>query len=229
MRLDKFISNYSEFSRKEVKNMVKKRQIIMNGEVISSSDIKINPKYDKINVNGKDIFYKEIVTLAFYKPKGYLSSHKSEIYPSLFTMITAPYDHLDLKIAGRLDYDSEGLMILTTSGDLVHQITHPKKLIPKTYEATLNNVFNNTAQTKLLDGITIQETHQHSYLAKALSINYIDNLVTITIDEGKFHQVKKMFQAVGFDVTNLKRIQIGKLKLVLKPGAYKEIESKDIF
>src|SRR5690554_2555346 len=168
MRLDKLLSNLKYGSRKEIKNMVKRNLITINGIVIHSSDVKIDPNHDKINVNGKEVFYKEHIILAFYKPIGYLSSHKDEQYPSLFKLIKAPYNQFDLKIAGRLDYDSEGLVILTNNGQLIHQITHPKKQIEKVYEVTLNDRLNNQTKDKLLEGVMLKDEDGSYYHAKAI-------------------------------------------------------------
>lgn len=229
MRLDKFLSNLKYGSRKTIKVMVKNNQISIGDKLVTSSEVKINPNYDKILVKGEEVFYKESITLAFYKPAGYISSHVDEVYPSLFNLIKAPYNRFDLKIAGRLDYDSEGLMILTTQGDLVHKITHPKKQVVKVYEATLDNMFTDQGKMQLLDGVTIKGEDGIDYKGIALDINYEGKIVHISIDEGKFHQVKKMFRAVGFEVVRLKRLKIGQLELRLEPGDYIEILESDIF
>lgn len=229
MRLDKFLSNLKFGSRKDIKTMVKNGLVKINNYQAVSSDVKIDPIYDKISVNGKEVFYQENIIVAFNKPKGYLSSHQDEIYPSLFNLIGSPMNQFDLKIAGRLDYDSEGLMILTTSGPLIHKITHPKKHIQKVYEATLDRIFDASSLDVLLQGIELMDTDGTTYHTKAIHLTYQDNLATITIDEGKFHQVKKMFKHVGYEVINLKRIQVGLLKLDLDLGQYKVINESDIF
>ena len=229
MRLDKFLSNLKFGSRKDIKIMVKNGLVMINNHQAVSSDVKIDPIYDKISVNGKEVFYQENIIVAFNKPKGYLSSHHDEAYPSLFNLIGPPMNQFDLKIAGRLDYDSEGLMILTTSGQLIHKITHPKKHIQKVYEATLNRPLEQSSLEQLLDGVELIDTDGTSYHTKAIKLSSQGNLATITIDEGKFHQVKKMFKHVGYEVINLKRIQVGLLKLDLDLGQYKVINESDIF
>ncbi len=229
MRLDKFLSNLKFGSRKDIKTMVKNGLVVINNDQAVSSDVKIDPIYDKISVNGREVFYQENIILAFNKPKGYLSSHIDEVYPSLFNLIGPPMNQFDLKIAGRLDYDSEGLMILTTSGPLIHKITHPKKHIQKVYEATLDRSLDQISLNQLLQGVILIDTDGSTYQTKAINLTSIDNVSTITIDEGKFHQVKKMFKHVGYEVLNLKRIQVGLLKLDLDLGQYKVINESDIF
>lgn len=229
MRLDKLLYNLKYGSRKTIKMMAKKGKILVNSIPTYSSDIKIDPNYDKIIVNGHEVFYKENIILAFNKPSGYLSSHEDELYPSLFHWIEAPYHQFDLKIAGRLDYDSEGLMILTTDGKLVHQITHPNGRVQKVYEVILDKALEQKDAHKLLKGFNLPDGKGEPYEAKALNLTYDQRLATITIDEGKFHQVKNMFSKLGYEVLKLKRVQIGKLMLDLAPGAYKEIEISDIF
>ncbi len=229
MRLDKFLSNLKFGSRKDIKIMVKNGLVKINNHQAVSSDVKIDPIYDKISINGKDVFYQQNIILAFNKPKGYLSSHNDEVYPSLFNLIGPPMNQFDLKIAGRLDYDSEGLMILTTSGALIHKITHPKKHIEKVYEATLDRRLDSSTIEVLIEGVELVDTDGTVYQTRAINLTYQDNIATITIDEGKFHQVKKMFKHVGYEVLNLKRIQVGLLKLDLNLGQYKVINESDIF
>ncbi|WP_025725448.1 pseudouridine synthase [Acholeplasma granularum] len=229
MRLDKFLSNLKLGSRKDVKFMVKNGDVTLNGNPVYQYDMKIDPNYDKICVKGEHLYYKDDIILAFYKPVNYLSSNKDNIHPVLFDLIKSPYDRLDLKIAGRLDLDSEGLMILSNNGQIIHEITHPKKKVIKVYEATLDKILNLEDANKLLLGVELINTDGSTYFAQALNLTTMDSVATISIDEGKFHQVKKMFKKIGYEVINLKRIQIGALKLNLEPGKYQEISIDDIF
>lgn len=228
-RLDKILSNLKYGSRKDVRNLIKKGSVLVNDEVVKVFDMQVDPTYDKISVNGKPLFFKENVILSFYKPKGYLSSHKDLMHKTLFEWIKAPYDRLDLKIAGRLDLDSEGLMILTTDGDLVHRITHPKKHLDKVYEVILDKFIEDQALEPLKMGVMLNDPNGETYLAKAKALTCSNDQCRIVIDEGKFHQVKLMFKKVGYEVLNLKRTQIGHLKLNLEPGQFKEINIEDIF
>lgn len=229
-RLDQFLSNLKYGSRKETEEMIKQGLVKIDGLIAHSGKQKIDPLKNEIKVNQEVVFYKEPCDLMIYKPKGYLSSNIDEKYPSVMNLIKPPYDRFDFKIAGRLDYDSEGLLILTTDGKLVHQITHPTKEISKIYEVTLDKPFHAKDGKTLLNGVTIKDGKNETYTAKALEISEVLEKVHIKISEGKFHQVKRMFESVGYEVLNLKRIQIGHLKLInLSQGEYQEIDRNDIF
>ena len=228
MRLDKLLSNLKYGSRTEIKSFVKKGLITVNGKVVKSADLDVKPETDLITLNNEQIYYKETIILAMHKPAGYLSANEDKKDPVVISLLKKPYDRFDFKICGRLDKDTEGLLILTTSGDIQHEITHPKKHLDKIYEATLDKPFNDDAMQKLLNGVELTDTDGEIYFTAAKNLHYNSNKVEITIDEGKFHQVKKMFAKVGFTVTYLKRIQIGELKLDLELGKYKEIVLSDI-
>ncbi len=228
-RLDKILSNLKYGSRKDVRNLIKKGSVLVNNDIVKVFDMQVDPTYDKISVNGKPLFLKENVILSFYKPKGFLSSHKDSLHPTLFEWIKEPYQRLDLKIAGRLDLDSEGLMILTTDGDLIHRITHPKKHLDKVYEVILDKDVEEASLEPLKIGVLLKDPHGETYNAVAKDLVCRNEKCRIVIDEGKFHQVKLMFKKIGYEVLNLKRIQIGNLKLNLEPGQYQEINIEDIF
>ncbi len=230
MRLDKFLGQLKYGSRNEIKKMVNQGLIFINDTLCEKSDSKINPEYDKITINGKVVFYKETVTLALYKPIGYLSANHDTMHKVLFELLKDPYNRFDFSIAGRLDLDSEGLIILSTDGALIHQITHPKKHLNKVYEVLLDGKPKEEELSMLKNGVSIKDQHDAYYQATALSLTCQDETCLITIDEGKFHQVKRMFKHIGFTVLNLKRISIGSLSLkALKPGEYSEINPEDIF
>jgi 16S rRNA pseudouridine516 synthase len=163
-----------------------------------------------------------------HKPKGYVSATKDNVHPSLLTLVKDPYDRFDLRIAGRLDVDTTGLIILSTEGDFIHELTHPQKHMRKTYVATLDKKPYNISV--LLKGVVIKDDKNNPYVAKALDLSIDQYQVTMTIDSGKYHQVKRMFKAVGYNVIQLKRISIGNLKLdSLDEGEYREIRKEEIY
>ncbi len=228
MRLDKLLSNLKYGSRKEVKALIKDEEILVNGVVCKDSDKRIDPNHDTILINGEPVFYKENLIVAIHKPKGYLSANKDLKYPTVFQLLSETYQRVDLKMAGRLDLDTSGLMILTTSGTIVHKLSNPNQHVDKIYEATLNQPLTEEAKIKLLSGVTLIDVDGSSYEAKAKELNYDQHIATITIDQGRFHQVKKMFQAVDYQVLELKRIKYGKLKLNLEEGDFKEVLLSEI-
>ncbi|NLK12899.1 MAG: rRNA pseudouridine synthase [Candidatus Phytoplasma sp.] len=229
-RLDQFLSQLKYGSRSEVEKMIKQGLVTVNGVIAKSGRHKIDPLVCEVHMNGQKVFYKEPIDIILYKPQGYISSNKDERYPSVINLIKAPYDRFDFKIAGRLDWDTEGLLILTTDGKLVQKITHPNKKIPKVYEVKLDKSYQEEIINQLLKGVEIKDGKNETYLAKALKLEYQKDLIYITIDEGKFHQVKRMFSSVGYEVIKLKRIKIGHLDLSnLSVGEYKEFNRNDIF
>lgn len=179
-------------------------------------------------INGEPVFYKENLIVAIHKPKGYLSANKDVKYPTVFQLLSENYQRVNLKMAGRLDLDASGLMILTTSGTIVHQLSNPNQHVDKTYQATLDQILSEEAKYKLINGVQLTDVDGSIYEAKAKALTFDEKIATITIDQGRFHQVKKMFQAVGYQVLELKRIGYGKLKLNLEEGDFREVLLSEI-
>ncbi len=228
MRIDKFLSKLKYVSRHDVPQFLNDHEVTYKNERILSQRVQVEPTSAPIYLDGEPIFYKEAIYLKLYKPKGYLSANTDPRHPCAVDLIQSPYHRFELSIAGRLDIDSEGLLILSNHGSVIHQIISPRAHLPKVYEVILDRPFRHDQQ--LLEGVSILDGRNEPYLAKALEIHSKHNLTTITIDEGKFHQVKRMFHAVGYTVLNLKRIQIGKLSLgSLNPGEYEEFTLEDLF
>jgi 16S rRNA pseudouridine516 synthase len=227
MRIDKLLSNLKYGSRHDIKTFISQVEIKVGNKHIQETSFNVDPSIDDIFIDGEKLFYKEEIHLIFYKPKGFLSAHHDQMHPCLIDLIKTPYHRFDFVMAGRLDLDAEGLMILTTSGSLVHEITHPRYHLKKVYEVVLEREF--THSEDLLSGVEIKDGKNNPYLAKALSLDVELNHVKLSIDEGKFHQVKRMFAALDYEVLNLKRIQIGNLTLGdLKPGEYIEFRKEEL-
>ena len=230
MRLDKFLSNLKYGSRNDIKKMCKNDLIKVNGTVVKKTDVDIDPNFDTVEIDNHEVFYKENITLLINKPQGYICSNVDELYPSLLRLLDEKYRRFDFKFAGRLDWDTEGLVIVSTDGELVHKITSPKKEMFKTYyvktKYLLNNVEVLTQPIVLLDG------KNNEYTTKGAKITKLSDFeLLLCIAEGKFHQVKRMLEHISNEVVYLKRIQIGNLSLPenLKSGEYLEIDPNCIF
>jgi 16S rRNA pseudouridine516 synthase len=228
MRIDRLLSQLKYGSRREMHVFFHHHDVRVNGKKIENGRVDINPNVDIIEINDSKVFYKFPLLIALNKPKGYLSANNDAKYPCAIELIKDPFNRFDLSIAGRLDLDSEGLLILTNDGTFLHQITHPKSHMPKTYQVLIDKPFFH--KEDLLKGVMIKDGKDELYLAKALLIDEEGEYVKIVIDEGKFHQVKRMFKAVGYEVLNLKRTQIGSLLLGdLKPGEYRVFEKDELY
>ena len=212
MRLDKMLSNLGFGSRRDIKKMCRSKEVLVNGVAVVNSDMHINPDLDSIIVNGEEVFFKEKITLIMNKPYGYICSNKDEAYPSLLNLLPLNYRRLPLNFAGRLDYDTEGLVIVTTDGDLIHRIISPKKEVYKKYFVKVKTVLNN--EFRLTEPMTLLDGKNDTYITKGSKVEKIDDYsLYLSICEGKFHQVKRMIKAIDNEVIYLKRTAIGKLEL----------------
>ena len=230
MRLDKFLVNLKYGSRNDIKKLCKNSLIKVNGAVVKDSDLNINPNLDEIIVEDKKVFYKENITLIMNKPAGYICSTVDEKYPSLLRLLDEKYSRFDFNFAGRLDWDTEGLVILSTDGELIHKITSPKKDMYKTYYVKTEKII--VDEEILETPITLLDGKDKEYTTKGAKINKLsDYELLLSITEGKFHQVKRMLEYIGNKVIYLKRIQIGNLSLpnYLELGEFIEIDPNDIY
>ncbi len=228
MRLDKFLSLMKYCSRKSSKAFLKTHQVLIEELRVYDGSINFNPNSQKLYIDNQLIFYQDPIHLVLNKPKGYISANHDEMHPCVVDLLKDPYHRFDFKIAGRLDIDTEGLMLLSTDGAFVHEITHPNHHLSKTYVAVLDKEF--VDEKLLLEGVEILDGRNQIYKAKALDIKSMKKEVKIVIDEGKYHQIKRMFSKLGYEVLYLKRIKIGKLGLDdLLPGTYKQVRKEDIY
>ena len=230
MRLDKFLVNLKYGSRNDIKKMCKDKLILVNGSVVTKSDYDINPILDVVIVDNETVYYKEKITLMMNKPAGYICSTVDELYPSLLKILDSKYKRFDFNFAGRLDQDTVGLVILSTDGELIHKITSPKANIMKTYYVkTLKEITN---EMRLQEPITLLDGKGNEYRTQGAKITKLSDFeLLISINEGKFHQVKRMLEYIDNKVVFLKRIQIGKLELPewLELGKTLEINEDAIF
>ncbi|MDD3841939.1 MAG: pseudouridine synthase [Candidatus Izemoplasmatales bacterium] len=229
MRIDKFLANLKYGSRSDIKTMIVQKRVMCNSNVVLDSGTSINPNNDIISIDKQVVFYEEKIYLMMNKPSGVVSANKDAHYQTVLDLIKEPYSRFDLDICGRLDIDTEGLLLLTNDGMLLHQIISPKKLIKKVYEVTLAKPIADFSC--LENGIKIYDGKDKPYLTRPAKIVILtDTMCLISITEGKFHQVKRMFEAIGNQVIHLKRIAIGGLKLgsELPLGEYKKLSFSDI-
>ena len=204
MRLDKYLSDSTDMSRKDIKALIRKNAVTINGETASIPETQIQDG-DAVMVNGQEVTYKKFVYLILNKPSGYVSATEDKKYPVVTELVPEEYRHFDVFCAGRLDIDTEGLLILTNDGEFVHEITSPKKNVYKKYYAELDGALDSSDIDAFSCGMEFKD-----FTAKPARLTICDETSAyVEIAEGKFHQVKRMFERVGKTVTYLKRVSIG--------------------
>lgn len=224
MRLDKYLAHNNYGTRKEVRSIIKEKRVIVNGEVVTNAGEILNINEDEISVDGVTINYVENVYYMMNKPQNYECTHIEDKYPSVLELL--PTNHKDLFFVGRLDVDTEGLLLITNDGQFSHKIAHGNKDIYKTYYVGLKDTFDKTFISELQQGIPLD-----GELLKPAKVEIIDDkVILLSIGEGKYHQVKRMMHYCNNEVTYLKRISIGNLKLdeSLNLGEYRMLTQEEI-
>lgn len=230
MRLDKLLAHCGFGTRKEVKQLIKNGYVKVNGEVIKKDKHHVDPVGDKVYVDDEEIMYQKYVYYMLNKPAGFVSATEDHFYPTVIDLIEENYRQ-DLFPVGRLDIDTEGLLLITNDGQLAHQLLSPKKHCPKVYYAKIQGVVTNDDVQTFLSGVIIDQDYQcQSAHLKILSVNGNESEIEVEIYEGKFHQIKKMFHSVGKEVTYLKRIRMKNLVLdeSLELGSYRELTDEEL-
>lgn len=228
VRLDKFLADMGIGTRSEVKFLVKKGQISVNDAIVRQPELKISPDIDNVCYNGERIFYAEFEYYMLNKPAGCVSATEDRIHKTVLDIIQST--RKDLFPVGRLDIDTEGLLLLTNDGELAHRLLSPRHHVPKTYYAKIDGLVTEEDCEKFAAGLDIGEK-QNTLPAKLQILKAGDKSeITVTITEGKYHQVKRMFEAVGKQVLYLKRLSMGSLSLdeTLAAGEYRELTSEEI-
>ena len=227
MRIDKLLSNLKYGSRTDVKLLLAQGRVRVNNQVVKQAKTHVDPDNDTITVDMERVFYKENLALILHKPSGYESSNVDGVYPSVLNLLKAPYNRFDWIIAGRLDADTEGLLLLLTNGDVAHQITSPHKHVYKRYFVKTRDKI--TMDSRFETGLELLDGRNIPYVSQPAKLTLVSEYEAyLDIKEGKFHQVKRMFEAIGNEVIYLKRVKIGNLELPgdLQLGEYREIETE---
>nr|WP_318001368.1 pseudouridine synthase [uncultured Faecalibacillus sp.] len=230
MRLDKLLAHYGVGTRKEVKNYIRKGFVTVNGNIVKKDDFKVDYETDEIVFDGEKIVYKPYVYIMLHKPAGYVSATKDNVHPTVVDLIYG-YEQYDLFPVGRLDLDTEGLLLLTNDGDFAHKLLAPSRHHSKLYYARIDGVMNENDVLKFKEGIIIDHYKCQSSYLSIIKTEGNNSEVFIEIFEGKFHQVKKMVESVGKKVTYLKRIKMKNLELddSLQPGEFRELSENELF
>lgn len=230
MRLDKLLANMGYGTRKEVKQLLKQKGVTVDGEVVKDSSMHVGPDKQEVSVFGERVEYMEFIYLMMHKPPGVISATEDNVDQTVIDLLDPLAQHFKPFPVGRLDKDTEGLLLITNDGQLAHNLLSPKKHVPKTYYAKIDGIVTNADIEAFKQGVELDD----GYVTKPGELVIISSgpmsEIELTIQEGKFHQVKRMFESVGKKVTYLKRLSMGSLKLdeLLAPGDYRELTQEEL-
>lgn len=227
VRLDKLLANSGFGSRKDIKSIVKEGLVVINGKTVKDASAHVDPEIDSITIDGEAFQYREFIYLMLNKPAGVISATWDNQHSTVVDIIPDEYKVFDLFPVGRLDIDTEGLLLLTNDGKTAHNLLAPRKHVPKKYYARLDGDVGEDDIAAFRQGIVLDDGYKT--LPSELVIVQPGEII-VTIYEGKFHQVKRMFEAVGKRVRYLKRISMGMLTLdeELKPGQCRELSPEEV-
>lgn len=230
-RLDKIISNLGYGSRKEIKIIARKGLIEVDGVVCKDSGMNVDPEKSVIKINGEEIVYRKYIYLLMNKPGGVVSATTDSKDDTVIDLLEVEHQVFEPFPVGRLDKDTVGLLLLTNDGELNHRLIAPKWHVDKVYFAKIDKKVTEKDQKAFKSGITLDD----GYKCKEGNLEIISSTdegseVKVTIQEGKFHQVKRMFEALDKNVTYLQRIEFGGLKLdeTLEEGEYRELTEEEL-
>ncbi len=228
LRLDKYLADMQVGTRSEVKQYIKKGRIKVNEQVEKAADRKISITEDIVTFDEHTVAYQSYEYYMFHKPAGCVSATEDKLHPTVLDYIDA--SRKDLFPVGRLDIDTEGLLLITNDGQLAHNLLAPKKHVNKTYYAKVSGSVTNEDIEKFQSGLDIGEKQLTRPATLEILTTGAVSEILVTLTEGKFHQVKRMFEAVDKEVIYLRRISMGALKLdeALQPGEYRSLTEIEI-
>ncbi|MCL7747862.1 pseudouridine synthase [Halalkalibacter alkaliphilus] len=230
MRMDKLLANMGFGTRKDVKKLMKSGSVHVNGEVVKEGKIHVNPDLDLVTVFGEEVKYKPYIYLMLNKPQGVISATEDQEHETVIDLLLYEHAMYEPFPVGRLDKDTEGLLLITNDGQFSHALMSPRKHVPKTYTAAVRGEVTDEDITLFKHGVTLED----GYVTKPAELIILEqgatSVIKLTITEGKYHQVKRMFEAVGKKVLSLKRLKIGELELDhnLELGTYRELTESEI-
>lgn len=232
IRLDKFLSEMSGWTRSEVKKIVRTGSVTVDGNEVKKPETKIDEKLSIVRVDGRQIKYNKYEYYMLNKPKGFVSATTDREHKTVVDIISSSEKN-DLFPVGRLDIDTEGLLLITNDGELAHRLLSPKNHVEKTYYVEVSGILDDADVDAVEKGLDIGEEKNTIPAKMEILKTDIQNNISscyLTIHEGKFHQVKRMMKKLGKTVTYLKRVSMGSLILdsKLKKGNYRKLTEQEI-
>lgn len=230
MRIDKMLANLGYGSRKEVKQLLKSGAVKVDDIVVKDAKQHVDTNNQTVTFNDEVIEYKEFIYLMMNKPQGVLSATEDGATKTVIDLLELGDQVYEPFPVGRLDKDTEGLLLITNDGHLAHRLLSPKKHVPKTYFAVIDGEVTDKDVADFSEGVTLDDGYETKPGALRILKSGIQSDIELTITEGKFHQVKRMFEAVGKRVVYLKRISMGPLPLdeSLELGEYRELTDEEV-
>jgi 16S rRNA pseudouridine516 synthase len=233
VRIDKLLAHSGFGTRKEVKQVIKQKFVVVNGEVVKTPKQHVDPENDEILVGGEPLVYQEFVYFMLNKPDGVISATEDEMHMTVLDLLEPADLVQEPHPVGRLDIDTEGLLILTNDGKLTHQLISPNRHVDKRYFAEIDGIVTEEDIEAFKAGVRLDDGYETMPARLTiLSTDEEENTseVEVIVQEGKFHQVKRMFEAVEKQVSYLKRLAMGNLELDpdLELGKYRELTKEEI-
>lgn len=235
IRIDKLLAHMGLGTRSEIKKAVKLGKVSVDGRVIKDSGLIVDPELAEVAFEGTPVVYRDVVYLMLNKPAGVISATEDSRERTVIDLLEPEDRLLEPFPVGRLDKDTVGLLLLTNDGQLAHELLSPRKHVAKTYEAEVHGNVGEEDKLLFATGVTLDDGYitmpaELHILSKEQREEDIFSTISLTIMEGKFHQVKRMFEAVGKKVIYLKRVSMGPLKLddTLPEGSYRELTEDEV-
>ena len=228
LRLQKYLAEAGVASRRAGEQMILAGRVAVNGCPIQELGFKIEPKQDQVSVDGKVVRAKRKIYLALNKPRGLVCSRKDELArPTIYELLPREWGHLHS--VGRLDYNSEGLIFLTNDGEFSLHLTHPRYSVHKKYLATIEGRVQEEMLRRFTQGVWYEGERFKAISARLISANQSHSVVELELAEGKYREVRRLFESQGRTVKRLQRVQIGRIKLgELPPGKWRTLTEPEI-
>lgn len=230
-RLQKVLARVGVASRRKAEELIRQGRVKVDGVVVTQLGFKVDADRSVIEVDGRRIDTKpRAIYIALYKPKGYVTTSSDPHVPfSRTVMSLLPPQYRNLHYIGRLDKDSEGLLLLTNDGKLTHLVTHPRHKVEKRYIVTVDGIVRQSHLRRLRDGIALDDGRKHSAKARIISVGKDTTTLLISIREGRKRQIRIMMEKLGFKVTRLVRVAVGPIKLGnLRPGEFRHLTKEEV-
>lgn len=234
MRLDKLLATLGEGTRSEVREAIRAGRVTVDGAVARDAGMQVDAESSAVAIAGRALFYKEVRHVMLHKPQGVLTAARDKKQKTVMDLLPPMYAAMGCMPAGRLDKDTEGLLIITSDGQLAHRIISPKKDVGKTYFARVDGPLDEEDIAAFAAGLHIKDS-DGEFDARPAELEIISSSpqmseTCVRVTEGKYHQVKRMFSSRGVQVTYLKRLSIGALELdeALAPGQWRELTQEEI-